>query len=131
MCSRCRLLTGVGHGDLVDLIGVQPDLAQATFQHGSGKPLLQLKGHHDASALLPEAYNEQEKRKKPTAGRCQIELARNDELGRLLRCRGLGLGPKAQIRAWFLELRSEVLIEEAGHAVHGGHHLVLLVLTIC
>jgi hypothetical protein len=69
MHSRRWLLTGVGHGDLVDLIGVQPDLAQATFQHGSGKPLLQLKGHHDASALLPEAYDKQKKRKELAAER--------------------------------------------------------------
>lgn len=38
-------LTGVGHGDVIDLIGVQPDLAQAAAQHRGRQPLLQLERH--------------------------------------------------------------------------------------
>mmetsp|Transcript_35809 Transcript_35809/g.79703 ORF Transcript_35809/g.79703 Transcript_35809/m.79703 type:complete len:243 (-) Transcript_35809:27-755(-) len=40
------VLPRVCHRDLIDLIGVQPDLAQAASQHACGKPLLQLEGHH-------------------------------------------------------------------------------------
>ncbi len=42
-------LTGVGHRDLVDLVGVQPHFPESTFQHGRGEPLLQLERHHCAS----------------------------------------------------------------------------------
>jgi hypothetical protein len=40
------VLSAVGHGNLVDLIRIQPHLALATLEHRSGKPLLQLEGHH-------------------------------------------------------------------------------------
>lgn len=33
-------LTGVGVGDLVDLVGVEPDLALTTANHGGGEALL-------------------------------------------------------------------------------------------
>lgn len=33
-------LTGVGVADLVDLVGIEPDLALAAAQHGGGEPLL-------------------------------------------------------------------------------------------
>ena len=33
--------TGVGHADLVDLIGVEPDLALAALEHRLGEPLLE------------------------------------------------------------------------------------------
>ena len=35
-------LTGVGHTDVIDLIGVQPHLPEAAAQDGGGQPLLQL-----------------------------------------------------------------------------------------
>jgi hypothetical protein len=41
-----RVLTGVGHGDLVDFIGVKPDLALAALKHAGGEPLLELQGNH-------------------------------------------------------------------------------------
>ncbi len=50
---RERGLTGVGHRDLIDLIGIQPDLPEPTRQHGCGKPLLKLERHHGASTLGP------------------------------------------------------------------------------
>ena len=39
-------LTGVRHGDLADLIGVEPDLALAALEHAGGEALLQLERHH-------------------------------------------------------------------------------------
>ena len=33
----------VGQGNLINFIGVQPNLALAAFQHGSGEALLELK----------------------------------------------------------------------------------------
>lgn len=45
-CMAYRL-TGVGHRDIIDLVGVQPHLPQSAVQYGRGKPLLQLQGHHD------------------------------------------------------------------------------------
>lgn len=39
-------LTGVGHRDLVDLIGVEPDLALAALEDAGGQALLQLQRHH-------------------------------------------------------------------------------------
>ena len=42
-------LTGVRHGDLADLIGVEPDLALAALEDARGETLLQLQRHH----LLP------------------------------------------------------------------------------
>lgn len=38
------VLTGVGIRDLVDLVGVEPDLAFAALQHGRGETLLELQG---------------------------------------------------------------------------------------
>ena len=38
--------TGVRHRDLIDLGGVQPNLALAAIQDGSRKPLLELERHH-------------------------------------------------------------------------------------
>lgn len=43
-------LTGVSHGDLRDLIGVEPDLPLAALEDGSGKPLLELERNHGAAA---------------------------------------------------------------------------------
>eukprot|EP00960_Hanusia_phi_P069111 767004-Hanusia_phi.AAC.9 len=42
------VLARVGHGDLVDLIRVEPDLALAALEHGGSKALLQPEGNHDA-----------------------------------------------------------------------------------
>ena len=36
---------GVGEGDLVDLVGVQPDLALAALEDGRREALLELEGH--------------------------------------------------------------------------------------
>jgi hypothetical protein len=44
--GRREALTGVGHGDLVDLIGVEPDLALAALEDARGQTLLQLQRHH-------------------------------------------------------------------------------------
>lgn len=55
-CAReVPRLTGVRHGDVVDLIGVQPDLAQAAAQHRGRQPLLQLERHlqQRASSVRP------------------------------------------------------------------------------
>ena len=40
------VLAGVRHGDLIDLIGVQPDLPLAALQHRGGEALLKTKRHH-------------------------------------------------------------------------------------
>jgi hypothetical protein len=40
------VLPAVGHGDFIDLIGVQPHLALAALEHAGGQALLQLEGHH-------------------------------------------------------------------------------------
>lgn len=34
-----------GEGDLVDLVGVEPDLPLSALQHGGGEPLLELERH--------------------------------------------------------------------------------------
>jgi len=39
------VLTRVSHRDLVDFVGVHPDLPLSAFQNGRGEPLLQLKGN--------------------------------------------------------------------------------------
>jgi hypothetical protein len=39
-------LTGVGHGDLADFIGVEPDLALAALEDTRGEALLELERHH-------------------------------------------------------------------------------------
>lgn len=44
--------TGVSHGDLADLIGVEPHLALAAVEHARGEPLLELQGNHGGSALV-------------------------------------------------------------------------------
>lgn len=36
------VLARVGEGDLVDLVGVEPDLPLSAFEYGGGKPLLKL-----------------------------------------------------------------------------------------
>lgn len=36
------VLARVGEGDLVDLVGVEPDLALSALEYGGGKPLLEL-----------------------------------------------------------------------------------------
>ena len=41
-----NVLAAVGHGDFIDLIGVEPHLALTALEHAGGKPLLQLEGHH-------------------------------------------------------------------------------------
>jgi len=48
--TRESRLTRVGHGDLVDLIGVKPNLALTTFEHGGREALLELEGNHSCSA---------------------------------------------------------------------------------
>lgn len=40
-------LTGVGHRDLINLIGVEPNLVAAALHDGGRKTLLQLQGQHD------------------------------------------------------------------------------------
>lgn len=40
-----ELHTGVGVGDLVDLVGVEPDLPLTALEDRRGKPLLGVKGH--------------------------------------------------------------------------------------
>ena len=49
--ARWGRRTRVGHGDLVGLIGVQPDLPQPAAQHGGCEPLLQLQAHHGCQVL--------------------------------------------------------------------------------
>lgn len=39
------VLARVGEGDLVDLVGVEPDLALSALEYGCGKPLLELQRH--------------------------------------------------------------------------------------
>lgn len=59
-CMAYRL-TGVGHRDIIDLVGVQPHLPQSAVQYGRGKPLLQLQGHHDdrdQEPTLAASYNQ-------------------------------------------------------------------------
>ena len=54
-------LTGVGHRNIVDLIGVQPHLPQSAVQNGRSKPLLQLERHHndrDQERTLAASYNQ-------------------------------------------------------------------------
>jgi hypothetical protein len=48
--AKVRGLTGVGHRDLGDFIGVEPDLALAALEHARGEALLLLQRHH-----LPDA----------------------------------------------------------------------------
>ena len=67
-----QVLTGVGHRDIVDLIGVQPDLAQSAVQHGRGQTLLQLQGHHGD-------------RKKETALAASHNQLRHDGLAQIMR----------------------------------------------
>lgn len=54
-------LTGVRHGNIIDLIGVQPHLPQSAIQHGRCKPLLQLQRHHSdrkKDAALAASHNQ-------------------------------------------------------------------------
>ena len=44
-------LTRVGHGDFVDLIGVEPDLASPTLENACGQPLLELQRNHLSLSL--------------------------------------------------------------------------------
>merc|ERR1712097_189703 len=46
LSELANIETGVRHGDLVDLIWVQPNLPLTTLEHGRGEPLLELEGHH-------------------------------------------------------------------------------------
>jgi len=46
------VLAGVGHRDLIDLIGVQPDLVLSALEHGGGKALLKTKRHHFFDFLI-------------------------------------------------------------------------------
>lgn len=39
------VLARVGERDLVDLVGVEPDLALSALEYGCGKPLLELQRH--------------------------------------------------------------------------------------
>ena len=38
--------TRIGHGDFIDLIWVEPDLATATLEDARGEPLLELERNH-------------------------------------------------------------------------------------
>lgn len=40
------ILPGVGHGDFVDLIGIEPDLASPALENAGGEPLLKLQRYH-------------------------------------------------------------------------------------
>lgn len=40
------VLAGVRHRDLIDLIGIQPDLALTALEHGRSQTLLEAKRHH-------------------------------------------------------------------------------------
>merc|ERR1711871_1700818 len=51
LCELADIQAGIGHGDLVDLIGVQPNLALATLEHGSREALLELERIHFLSAI--------------------------------------------------------------------------------
>lgn len=42
--------TGVGHGDFVDLIGIEPDLASPALENAGGEPLLKLQRYHGFSS---------------------------------------------------------------------------------
>jgi hypothetical protein len=42
-----RPRTGCRDRDVVHLVRVEPDLVLSALKHGSGKPLLNLKGYHD------------------------------------------------------------------------------------
>ena len=46
-------LTGVGHGDFVDFIRVEPDLATTALEDASGEPLLELQRHHRCLPFFP------------------------------------------------------------------------------
>jgi hypothetical protein len=41
-----RELTGIGHGDLIDLIGVEPHLLLAALEDAGRQALLKLQGNH-------------------------------------------------------------------------------------
>ena len=41
-----RELTGIGHGDFADFIGVKPNLAFPALEDAGGEPLLELERHH-------------------------------------------------------------------------------------
>ena len=60
--QRGRRRTGVRHGDLVDLIRVEPDLALPALQHRGGEPLLQQEGdahgHRRPCARTPHASSQ-------------------------------------------------------------------------
>ena len=43
--------TRIGHGDFVDLIWVEPDLATATLEDARGEPLLELERNHVSLSL--------------------------------------------------------------------------------
>lgn len=43
--------TGVRHGDLIDFIWVQPNLAASTLEDASGEPLLELQRDHLSLSL--------------------------------------------------------------------------------
>lgn len=47
---KSEVRTGVGHGDFVALIRVEPDLATSALEHASGEPLLELQRHHRCSS---------------------------------------------------------------------------------
>ena len=44
--ERERELTGIGHGDFADFIGVKPNLAFPALEDAGGEPLLKLERHH-------------------------------------------------------------------------------------
>ena len=46
-----NILPGIGVGNLVDFVGVQPNLVLAALHHAGGKPLLELKGTHSGVLL--------------------------------------------------------------------------------
>lgn len=48
---RRRELTRIRHGDLVDFIGIQPDLPSPALEHAGSEPLLEAERHHRSPPL--------------------------------------------------------------------------------
>jgi len=45
------IVTRIGHGDFVALIGVKPNLSSSALEHAGGKPLLQFQRNHASPSL--------------------------------------------------------------------------------
>ena len=57
------ILPEVNHGDFVDLIGINPDLASSTLENDGGSPLLKLQRYHGFSSQ-PETLEWEEELEK-------------------------------------------------------------------